>query len=193
MKSSERAQWRKVAALVVITALALAAAGCGGGRKGDDTRVEGVTLERPDASRGDAKAVSSNNAVTAADPTTTTAPAPPEAEQGLPLSDPEPTTTTEPPAPEPASIEVRFEPAEGDEVTATLEGTDRTLSLASGVALFDGLADGTYRVFVTIVHPPTASDGTGVGSQEIIRSVPIGLVAGDHAVVTCANDCVAVL
>lgn len=173
-------------------------ASCGGGGTTDNeaekTRVAGVTYERAETGRGAPAASASVPTTTTAVPTT----APAESAVTEPVAAPAPTTsttTTEPevvPA-EPAIIEVRFDPAPGDEVTATLEGSGRTASLASGVAVFDGLEDGTYRVVVTITHPTTGTDDTSVSSREILRSQPITVVAGDYAVVTCTDGCTAVL
>ena len=84
----------------------------------------------------------------------------------------------------PAIIEVRAPSG----TMAAINGTaERSIVVADGVALFDGLADGTYRVVVTADSPPVPErDGVDVGAaRQIFNAGTYELHAGDHAVVTC--------
>jgi hypothetical protein len=92
------------------------------------------------------------------------------------------------PAPAPsaptATIEVR---SQSGTIAAIAGAAERSILVADGVAVFDGLADGTYRVVVTNESTPVpAKDGVDIGAaQQIQNGGTYDLRAGDHAVVTC--------
>jgi hypothetical protein len=94
-------------------------------------------------------------------------------------------------APAPATIEVDYQPQNGDTATATIDGPGgpRSRSLASGSALFGGLAAGTYTITISVDSPPVAaSDGTGIGTaRQITNGESVHVEAGEHGVITC-ND-----
>ena len=89
------------------------------------------------------------------------------------------------PAPGPtATIEVR---SQSGTIAAIAGAAERSILVADGVAVFEGLADGTYRVVVTNESAPVpAKDGVDIGgAQQIQNGGTYDLHAGDHAVVTC--------
>jgi hypothetical protein len=83
-----------------------------------------------------------------------------------------------------ATIEVRTQSG----TTAAIAGAaERSMLVADGVAVFDGLADGIYRVVVTYESTPVpATEEVDIaGAQQILNGGTYELQAGDHAVVTC--------
>jgi hypothetical protein len=99
----------------------------------------------------------------------------------------------------PASIEVRDAAGLGWHGVATVVGPGGTRSapLDGGSATFDGLDEGVYDVTVSRESSPATpgTDGTDVGTaNQTLNAGRYGLVAGDHAVVTCDESaCTGVL
>jgi hypothetical protein len=167
------------AAIAATVLLALFGAACG---NNGGARVAATADEPADNS-------SSSTAITAAVVTTTvpvetTTTAPAATITAPPAASENPT-----PPPAPATLTVKYQPHDGGTASATLEETGASLPLDDGSAVFTNLPDGTYTVDVTVVYP---NDG-GVGGQNINRSRPIAVAAGDHAVVTCDDsECIGI-
>lgn len=94
--------------------------------------------------------------------------------------------------PEPASIEVDYQPHDGDSAVATLTGPNGTHSkpLDSGAALFGGLPAGTYAVTISIKSAAVPeSSGTGIDSAvQILNGNSVHVEPGDHGVITCTDE-----
>src|SRR5262249_44445169 len=118
------------------------------------------------------------SSTTPAHPTTVTAP--PAAEPApAPAVEPAPAavsqtasadaTPTPALASPPASLTVKYQPHDGGKATATLVETGATRSLASGSAVFAGLATGAYTVQVEVVYPNQTSSNAGIGAETVYR------------------------
>ena len=96
------------------------------------------------------------------------------------------------PTPSAASIEIDYQPNDGDTATATIDGPDGSLSksLDGGSALFNGLTAGTYAITITVDSAPVApSDGTGIGTaRQIANGQQVHVEAGEHAVISCDDN-----
>jgi hypothetical protein len=95
------------------------------------------------------------------------------------------TVTTQP---APAEIVVQYAPHDGGTATASLQETGDTQSLASGSALFAGLADGTYTVQIDVVYPTESSGNSGIGAETVFRTHGVAVHAGDHVVISCDDN-----
>jgi hypothetical protein len=90
----------------------------------------------------------------------------------------------------PASVTVKYTAHDGGKATATLVETGAIRSLASGSAVFAGLADGAYTVQVQVVYPVETSSNTGIGAETVYRAHRIAVQSGDQAVLVCNDtDC----
>jgi hypothetical protein len=83
-----------------------------------------------------------------------------------------------------STIEVR---AQSGLIAAIAGAAERSLPVADGVAVFDGLADGIYRVALTAESAPVPEHGAvAIGTAlQIYNGGTYELHSGDHAVVTC--------
>ncbi|MEY2454413.1 MAG: hypothetical protein QOD92_3987 [Acidimicrobiaceae bacterium] len=96
------------------------------------------------------------------------------------------------PNPAPATIEVDYQPNEGETATATIDGPggSQSKSLDGGSAVFTGLAAGTYAVTITVDSAPVeASDGTGIGTaRQITNGEKVHVEPGEHGVIVCDDN-----
>jgi hypothetical protein len=96
-------------------------------------------------------------------------------------------TAGAPPSTESATIEVH---ALTGTVATIASDVERSQPVAEGVAVFEGLADGTYAVRVTSESEPVPeTNGVGIGTaRQMVYGGTYQLQAGDYAVVTCDDS-----
>ena len=159
--------------------LALFGAACAG--RGGTTVAAGASSSTPSV----ASVASTSTTTTTTVPPTTEAPSTTAPVAVVPA-------VKTPAAPAPASIEVVYEPHDGDSAVATLTGPNGThsKSLSSGSARFSGLPAGTYAVTITIKSVAVEeSDGTGIDSAvQILNGQSVHVEAGDQGVITCTDE-----